>query len=73
MVSVITGLLGERILPYQAFLHIGATLNGQDHYLGPFDSPQNHTEYDRLIAERISTATLQPLFSPKHAASGSKP
>jgi hypothetical protein len=30
------------------------TINGKDHLLGPFDSPESRQEYDRLIAEWLS-------------------
>lgn len=29
-------------------------VDGRDHYLGPFGSPESHAEYDRLIAEWLS-------------------
>jgi hypothetical protein len=27
------------------------TINGKNHYLGPYDSPESHEKYARLIAE----------------------
>jgi hypothetical protein len=29
-------------------------LNGRDHYLGRYDSPESHENYDRLIAEWLA-------------------
>ncbi len=26
-------------------------IDGHDHYLGPYDSPESHERYERLIAE----------------------
>jgi hypothetical protein len=28
---------------------------GHDHYLGPFDSPESHAEYRRLVGEWLAT------------------
>ncbi len=36
------------------------TLNGKDHYLGPFDSEASHTEYDRLVAEWLAQGRRLP-------------
>jgi integrase len=36
------------------------TLNGHDIYLGVFDSPESHAEYDRLIAEWLSAGRQLP-------------
>ncbi|WP_020476580.1 hypothetical protein [Zavarzinella formosa] len=30
------------------------TINGRDHYLGEFGSPESHEEYHRLVAEFLS-------------------
>jgi hypothetical protein len=29
-------------------------LEGRDHYLGPYDSPESHAEYRRLVAEWLA-------------------
>ena len=34
-------------------------LNGRDHYLGPYGSPESHEHYARLIAERQSCPTAR--------------
>ena len=31
------------------------TLNGRDHYLGPFGSPESQAEYDRLVGEWLAS------------------
>jgi hypothetical protein len=31
-------------------------LNGQDHYLGKYDTPESRAEYDRLIAQWLANA-----------------
>ena len=41
------------------------TLNGKDHYLGPYDSPESHEKYARLIAEwRANGKNSAPTQSP---------
>ena len=30
------------------------TLNGRDHYLGPWNSPESSAEYDRLVGEWLA-------------------
>src|SRR5437868_2735797 len=30
------------------------TLNGRDHYLGPYGTPESKSEYDRLVAEWLT-------------------
>ena len=30
-------------------------LDGRDHYLGPFDSPESHAEYRRLVGEWLAS------------------
>lgn len=32
------------------------TIQGKDHYLGPYDSPESHEKYHRLIAEHVAGA-----------------
>ncbi len=32
-------------------------IDGKDHYLGPYDSPESHQEYDRLIADWLRRQT----------------
>ncbi len=36
------------------------TLNGKDHYLGPWNSPESKSEYDRVIAEWIANGRQLP-------------
>ena len=36
------------------------TLNGRDFYLGPWQSPESKSEYDRLIAEWIANGRMLP-------------
>jgi integrase len=36
------------------------TLNGVDHYLGPWNSPESKREYDRLIGEWLARGKSQP-------------
>src|SRR6476620_3945927 len=38
------------------------TLNGKDHYLGAWKSPESHAEYDRLISEWLA-ARKAPIHS----------
>jgi hypothetical protein len=41
------------------------TINGKNHYLGPYDSPESHEKYARLIAEwRVNREGLAALPSP---------
>ncbi len=35
-------------------------IDGKDHYLGPFDAPESHAEYDRLIAEWLGNGRCLP-------------
>jgi hypothetical protein len=35
-------------------------INGHDHYLGKYDSPESHAEYDRLIAEWLANGRRLP-------------
>lgn len=35
-------------------------IDGKDHYLGKFDSPQSHAEYNRLLAEWYANANARP-------------
>jgi integrase len=41
------------------------TLNGHDHYLGKWDTPESHAEYDRLIAEWLASGRQ---FGPRQAS-----
>lgn len=36
------------------------TIEGRDHYLGAYDSPESHARYKRLVAEYLRTGTLAP-------------
>jgi integrase len=36
------------------------TLNGKDHYLGPWGAPESRAEYDRLIAEWLASGRGRP-------------
>lgn len=40
------------------------TLNGLDHYLGPWKSRASHREYDRLVAEWIARGRVLPKAGP---------
>ena len=41
------------------------TLNGKNHYLGPWQSPESHEKYARLIAEwRRNNGVPPPAASP---------
>jgi len=41
------------------------TLNGKNHYLGPYDSPESHEKYARLIAEwRVNGKEVAAIASP---------
>jgi hypothetical protein len=41
------------------------TINGKNHYLGPYDSPESHEEYARLIAEwRANGKAVAAIASP---------
>ena len=35
------------------------TLNGRDHYLGPWNSPEARVEYDRIVAEWLASGRGQ--------------
>lgn len=35
-------------------------LDGKDHYLGPYGSPESHERYERLIAPNGVPATPEP-------------
>jgi hypothetical protein len=35
------------------------TLNGRDHYLGGWNTPESRTEYDRLIADWLAAGRGQ--------------
>ena len=48
------------------------TINGKNHYLGPYDSPESHEKYARLIADGKRTAkTCRPSRLPP--ANGESP
>lgn len=36
------------------------TLNGVDHWLGKYDSPESRQKYDRLVAERLANDRTVP-------------
>jgi hypothetical protein len=40
------------------------TLDGRDHYLGDFGTPESRAEYDRLIAEYLANRRMRPAANP---------
>src|SRR5437588_11693660 len=36
------------------------TINGKDHYLGAYDSPESREKYHRLVAEWLAARNLPP-------------
>ena len=44
----------------------GVTLNGRDHYLGPHGTKASKLEYDRLVAEYLSSGRSPSFGAPQH-------
>ncbi|HXT57095.1 MAG TPA: site-specific integrase, partial [Pirellulales bacterium] len=42
------------------------TIDGRNHYLGPYGSPKSHELYARLIAQRQNALDLRPQALPRH-------
>jgi hypothetical protein len=42
------------------------TLNGRDHYLGPHGAKASKVEYDRLVAEYLSSGRSPSFGAPQH-------